>query len=106
MYADSLLISADNGHVLHPNHPEKSDSGNRPVLNGGIVLKYHGNQQYTTDAYTGAMVKDNCKKAELVYENKSYSIYIYKAYRKIYSVKERRTFITICSMICLRGDIV
>lgn len=68
MYADSLLISADNGHALHPNHPEKSDAGNRPVLNGGIVIKYHGNQQYTTDAYTGAMVKDICKQAEIPYQ--------------------------------------
>lgn len=68
MYADSLLISADNGHALHPNHPEKSDSGNRPVLNGGIVLKYHGNQQYTTDAYTGAMVKDICRQNEIPYQ--------------------------------------
>ena len=65
MYADSILISADNGHALHPNHPEKSDSGNRPVLNGGIVLKYHGNQQYTTDAYTGAVVKDICRQKEI-----------------------------------------
>lgn len=68
MYADSLLISADNGHALHPNHPEKSDSANRPVLNGGIVIKYHGNQQYTTDAYTGAVVKDICIQNEIPYQ--------------------------------------
>ena len=68
MYADSLLISADNGHALHPNHPEKSDFGNRPVLNGGIVIKYHGNQQYTTDAYTGAVVKDICKQNQIPYQ--------------------------------------
>ena len=68
MYADSLLISADNGHALHPNHPEKSDSGNKPVLNGGIVLKFHGNQQYTTDAYTGALVKDICKCNDIPYQ--------------------------------------
>ena len=68
MYADSLLISADNGHALHPNHPEKSDSGNKPVLNGGVVLKFHGNQQYTTDAYTGALVKDICKCNDIPYQ--------------------------------------
>ena len=36
MYADSLLISADNGHALHPNHPEKSDSGNYRCSRGSL----------------------------------------------------------------------
>ena len=66
MIADSMLISADNGHALHPNHPEKSDATNRPVLNGGVVIKYHGNQQYTTDAYTGAVVKDICRQKKIL----------------------------------------
>ena len=68
MVADSMLISADNGHALHPNHPEKSDTTNRPVLNGGLVIKYHGNQQYTTDAFTGAIVKNICKENEIRYQ--------------------------------------
>lgn len=68
MIVNSLLISADNGHALHPNHPEKSDGSNHPLLNGGIVIKYHGNQQYTTDAYTGAVVKDICKQNEIPYQ--------------------------------------
>ena len=36
--ADSFLISADNAHAVHPNHPEKADPANRPYLNGGIVI--------------------------------------------------------------------
>lgn len=68
MIADSMLLSADNGHALHPNHPEKSDTTNRPVLNGGIVIKYHGNQQYTTDAYTGAVVKSICRGNNIPYQ--------------------------------------
>ena len=68
MIANSLLVSADNGHALHPNHPEKSDSKNYPLLNGGIVIKYHGNQKYTTDAYTGAVIKDICKIREIPYQ--------------------------------------
>lgn len=68
MFANSFLISADNGHALHPNHPEKSDGNNHPVLNGGIVLKFHGNQQYTTDAYTGAVVKDICNQNRISYQ--------------------------------------
>ena len=68
LLADSFLLSADNGHGLHPNHPEKSDPTNRPVLNGGIVIKYHGNQQYTTDGFTGAVVKAICSKEEIPYQ--------------------------------------
>lgn len=68
MVAESFLISADNGHALHPNHPEKSDGNNHPLLNGGIVIKYHGNQQYTTDAYTGAVVKNICMENQIPYQ--------------------------------------
>lgn len=58
---DSFLISADNAHALHPNHPEKSDVTNRPYLNGGIVLKFNGNAHYTTDGYSQAFVTDLCR---------------------------------------------
>lgn len=60
---NSFLLSADNAHALHPNHPEKSDPTNKPCLNGGIVLKFNGNAHYTTDGYSQAFVTDLCKKA-------------------------------------------
>lgn len=63
--AGSFLISADNAHAVHPNHPEKADPTNRPYLNGGIVLKYHGGQKYTTDAYSGAVLKELCCRADV-----------------------------------------
>lgn len=66
--ADSFLISADNGHAVHPNHPEKADPTNRPVLNGGIVLKYSGNQKYTTDGVSAAVIKKLCEKAKVPYQ--------------------------------------
>lgn len=72
--SQSFLISADNAHALHPNHPEKADPTNRPVLNGGIVLKYHGGQKYTTDAVTAAQIKQLCGEAGVpyqVYHNRS-----------------------------------
>lgn len=58
---DSFLISADNAHALHPNHPEKSDVTNRPYVNGGIVLKFNGNAHYTTDGYSQAFITDLCR---------------------------------------------
>ena len=63
LLADSFLLSADNAHAVHPNHPEKSDPTNRPFLNGGVVLKFHGEQKYTTDSVSAAKVKLLCKKA-------------------------------------------
>lgn len=72
--AISFMISADNAHALHPNHPEKADATSRPVLNGGIVIKYHGGQKYTTDAYSEAMMKLLCKEAQVscqTYQNRS-----------------------------------
>ena len=61
--AKSFMISADNGHAVHPNHPEKADPTNRPYLNGGIVIKYHGSQKYTTDGFSSAVMEDICKEA-------------------------------------------
>lgn len=65
MVAGSFLISADNAHGVHPNHPEKADPTNRPFLNGGIVLKYNGGRKYATDAVSGARVRELCRRAEV-----------------------------------------
>lgn len=59
--ANSLIVSADNGHAIHPNHPEKSDPENAPALNGGVVLKMNASQKYTTDAVSGALFESICR---------------------------------------------
>lgn len=46
----SFMVSADNAHALHPNHPELYDGTNSSILGGGVVVKYNANQRYTTDA--------------------------------------------------------
>lgn len=63
--ANSFLISADNAHALHPNHPEKSDVTNKPYLNRGIVLKFNGNAHYTTDGFSQAYMQDLCNRCEI-----------------------------------------
>lgn len=68
LLSDSFMISADNAHAVHPNHPEKADPTNRPYLNQGIVIKYHGGQKYTTDAYSEAVMKGICKEAGVPYQ--------------------------------------
>ena len=74
LVAGSFLISADNAHAVHPNHPEKADPTNRPYINGGVVIKYHGGQKYTTDAFSTAVMKSICEEAGVpwqTYTNRS-----------------------------------
>lgn len=66
---DSFLLSADNGHAVHPNHPEKSDPTNRPYINGGVVLKFQGSQRYTTDGFSAAVVRDICREHDIPVQN-------------------------------------
>lgn len=59
----SRMVSADNAHAIHPNHPEYADSDNAPVLNKGIVIKFNANQRYTTDGRSAAWFRSVCEKA-------------------------------------------
>ena len=63
--ASSFMVSADNAHAVHPNYTDKADPKNRPVLNGGIVIKYSANQKYTTDAVSGAIFRQICSTADV-----------------------------------------
>ena len=65
MIARSFLVSADNGHALHPNHPELSDPTNAPVMGGGVVLKYNATLRYCTDGLSAAIFRKVCEKAEV-----------------------------------------
>ena len=61
--ANSFLVSADNAHAIHPNHPEYADGMEFPVLNGGVVVKYNAAQRYTTDAVSDAVFRRVCREA-------------------------------------------
>lgn len=63
MLAGSFMVSADNAHAIHPNHPELSDPSNAPKLNGGVVLKFNASQRYTTDGLSSAVFRKICRKA-------------------------------------------
>lgn len=53
----SLLISADNAHGIHPNYADKHDSRHGPLLNKGPVIKLNANQRYATNSHTAAIFK-------------------------------------------------
>ena len=61
--AGSYMVSADNAHAVHPNHPEKFDKQNRVYMNKGIVIKHNANLKYTTDAMASARFALICEKA-------------------------------------------
>ena len=63
MLAHSFMVSADNAHALHPNHPELADPANAPKINEGVVLKYNGALRYTTDGVSAAIFRRICGKA-------------------------------------------
>lgn len=67
--AQSFLVSCDNAHAQHPNHPELSDKNHAPRLNGGVVIKYNANQRYTTDAVSDGIFRLICEKAGVPVQN-------------------------------------
>ena len=63
MLAQSFLVSADNAHAIHPNHPEYADPNNAPVMGGGPVIKYNANLSYCTDSVSAAVFRKICGRA-------------------------------------------
>ena len=63
LLARSFMVSADNGHALHPNHPELSDATNAPTLGGGVVIKFNATLKYCTDGLSAAIFRKVCEKA-------------------------------------------
>lgn len=63
LLANSFMISADNAHAVHPNHPEYADANNAPVMGGGVVLKFNANLRYATDGASAAVFRKLCRDA-------------------------------------------
>lgn len=63
--ASSFMVSADNAHAVHPNHPEYADALNRVYMNQGIVVKFNAAQSYTSDGLSCAYFKNICQKANV-----------------------------------------
>jgi len=63
MLSASFMVSADNAHALHPNHPEYADPANAPVLGGGVVIKHSASLSYCTDGVSAALFRRVCGRA-------------------------------------------
>lgn len=72
--ANSMLLSADNAHAVHPNNAGLADPTHRPEMNKGVVIKYNASQLYTTDAVSSAVFREICRFSEVptqVFANRS-----------------------------------
>ncbi len=65
----SLLISADNAHGVHPNYTEKHDQNHGPLLNKGPVIKINANQRYATTSETSGFFRQLCEAQKVPYQS-------------------------------------
>ena len=63
--SNSIMISADLAHAVHPNLPEKHDPTNRPVLGNGPVLKIAASGSYSTEGVAAGIFEAVCKEANV-----------------------------------------
>jgi aspartyl aminopeptidase len=59
------MMSADNGHAVHPNHMDAADPTNHPHMNGGVLIKQSANQKYSTDSVSAALFRQICHCADV-----------------------------------------
>lgn len=65
MMDQSMMISADNAHALHPNFADRHDENHGPEINKGPVIKVNANQRYASNGHTSAIFRQLCKQADV-----------------------------------------
>jgi aspartyl aminopeptidase len=67
--ANSMMISADNAHGIHPNFSDKHDGNHGPLLNAGPVIKNNVNQRYATNSETSSLFRRLCANSGVVVQS-------------------------------------
>lgn len=63
--ANSICISADGAHAVHPNYAEYHDPQHAVKMNSGPVIKVNANHRYATSALTSAMFEQLCEDVDI-----------------------------------------
>ena len=66
--ASGFLLSVDVAHGLHPNHSDKCDPTNRPILGAGVVLKQAASQAYAGDTEAIAVIRGLCEAHDIAFQ--------------------------------------
>jgi aspartyl aminopeptidase len=61
----SMLISVDNAHAVHPNYADKYDANHGPIINQGPVIKTNASQRYASNSETAAIFRRLCQQADV-----------------------------------------
>lgn len=56
----SMMISVDNAHAIHPNFPSKHDGNHGPIINAGPVIKINANQRYASNTESQSIYRSLC----------------------------------------------
>lgn len=62
---NSMMISADNAHGVHPNFAARHDENHGPLLNAGPVIKINANQRYASNSETAALFRQVCNELDI-----------------------------------------
>lgn len=65
---DSMILSVDVAHGVHPNQAGKMDITNKPVLGKGFCIKEASSQSYATDCEAIAIIQQICEMKKIPYQ--------------------------------------
>ncbi len=68
LIAHSRLLSADGGHLVHPNYADRHDPEHQPLPNKGPILKVNATQRYLSDGKGAARFSRWAEQADVPHQ--------------------------------------